>query len=197
MNRQHVLHFFRHAKPIKTGVLLGKTNISIDPTYEIKPISHNSHINLISSPLKRCTETASRLFPFGQCSIEPALREFDFGCWDGVPYEQLWQENSTLGDFWHDPWSTKPPQGESMVHFHTRVMTWWTQFLTELVTSPNNQTFAFVTHAGVMKLLLLHLMGVTKPTGQQLANLEIGYLSQLKVVVLVDENAKAWPKVVF
>ncbi|MFC3033422.1 histidine phosphatase family protein [Pseudoalteromonas fenneropenaei] len=194
------LHFLRHAKPALTGVLLGRTDCALAPLHFSagSMVDVNKLTRIYSSPLLRCQQTATPFAEQSLCPVEvaAALREMDFGVWDGKPYEQLWQrteEGAQIGDFWQDPWAYTPPQGETMETFHARVVQWWQSVLAQ----PCVGEWLIVSHAGVMKILLLAIFGNMRPSGEQLAAIEFSYLCGFKVEVYFDEQVKAWPKVVF
>ena len=47
---------------------------------------------IISSPLKRCIQTAELIYPGQEISVEPMLRECDFGEYERKTYEELKNE---------------------------------------------------------------------------------------------------------
>jgi alpha-ribazole phosphatase len=190
------LFFVRHAKPAQQGVLLGHTDsLLAEP---IVSTSFAEHLKaqpvqrVISSPLLRAKDTAALLFPLLPVVIDEQLKECNFGLWDGKTYPWLWQHAPSIGDFWQDPWTTTPPEGESMRDFSSRVLS----FFSTLLDNPVDGNTVVVSHAGVMKLIYLSLFGLSRPTGEVLANIEFQYLSGFRVDVFYDEHGKAWPKVV-
>jgi broad specificity phosphatase PhoE len=67
------------------------------------------------SPLRRCLETRAIAAPDVPYEIEPALREVDFGAWEGQTLE--WVERHApelLAQRRRDPVSFRPPDGESI-----------------------------------------------------------------------------------
>lgn len=69
---------------------------------------------IVSSDLSRAMQTADALATGPRLPHDPALREINFGRWDGVPYDQLPQDDSALARrFWDDPGDIAPPEGES------------------------------------------------------------------------------------
>jgi len=70
---------------------------------------------LVSSDLTRCVQTADVLAA-GRLRItpRPGLREFNFGAWDGVPFDEVaarWPDLSRA--YWERPGDLAPPGGES------------------------------------------------------------------------------------
>lgn len=69
----------------------------------------------IVSPMKRCLETRELVAPATPFEIDPALREVDFGEWEGKTLE--WAENNAahlLAERRSDPVRFRPPGGESI-----------------------------------------------------------------------------------
>ncbi|MGB0496556.1 MAG: histidine phosphatase family protein, partial [Kangiellaceae bacterium] len=85
----------RHGKPTLENCLLGSTDCTLSSdgirqletaTTRLEKIS-----KIISSPLKRCSEFASKFSEKHQLdlSIDDKWQECDFGDWDGMNYAQL------------------------------------------------------------------------------------------------------------
>ncbi|NDV00114.1 histidine phosphatase family protein [Pseudoroseicyclus tamaricis] len=71
---------------------------------------------LVASDLTRASATADALAVAGRTRLpdEPALREFDFGAWDGQTFDTIaarWPDLSRA--YWEDPGPHSPPEGES------------------------------------------------------------------------------------
>lgn len=80
---------------------------------------------LVSSDLSRARDTAQTLASGRQALPEdPALREFDFGAWDGLHFSEVsekWPELSRA--YWESPGDIAPPDGESWNAAATRLNT--------------------------------------------------------------------------
>ena len=106
------------------------------------PIDH-----LIVSPLPRALRTAT---PIAQAlnlplQIDPGLREFDLGDWEGRTFVELRDKENLWGRWRQEP-TFAPPHGESPRSFHTRIL----QALQQLVALHPAQTVLAVTHGGVI-----------------------------------------------
>lgn len=200
---QNTLYLLRHGQLEKQKVLAGTTDFSLSEfgLKQLKEVANKfSEIQTVySSSLSRCQNFAA---DFAQeqgltLNVSCLLKEMDFGDWDGLPFEELWlntQHNEvTIGDFWQDPWSNPPPNGETMQHFTQRVDKWWTQWLTEM---PIGNSLV-VTHAGVIKHLLARIVGLDVKKNYQLSVFDIPYAGLIKVDVFFDENHQAFPRIVF
>jgi len=70
---------------------------------------------LVSSDLQRASATADAISD-GRTRLphDPALREFDFGRWDGLGFDKVARLDPTLSRaFWENPGDIAPPGGES------------------------------------------------------------------------------------
>lgn len=104
---------------------------------------------LVSSPLQRCTDLAAALAP--DFRIDERLTELDFGswemqAWDDIPRAQI--------DAWAaDPLGFAGHGGESVVQMQARVRRALAALEGDCV---------WVTHAGVMKLVLAELLSLAQ-----------------------------------
>ncbi len=78
---------------------------------------------VISSDLSRAVATADAIASNRpRLTPDPALREFDFGAWDGLSFEQVAARDPDLSrTFWESPGDVAPPDGESWNMVATRV----------------------------------------------------------------------------
>ena len=104
----------RHAPVISDGLFYGSRDVACrcPNTQEAKKIraSLPNDFNLYVSSAKRCLTTANSLFPEMKAPAYDALREQNFGSWEGIPYEKIPDigalSSKELGEF-------RPPEGES------------------------------------------------------------------------------------
>lgn len=126
---------------------------------------------VISSPLARCAAFA-RIFAERRALpllLDRQLREMHFGAWEGRSAAELMAEDPVaLTDFWRDPERCPPPGGESLDQFKMRVLAAWDQMVREHV----EQRLLVITHGGVIRVLLSHLL---KRPFRQLQQFEVAY----------------------
>ena len=104
-----------------------------------------------SSDLRRCRDTAALLAPDCAIRVSERLRELDFGAWDGLSADACRRRDPERFDRWmRDPWSTRPPDGESLAQLWNRIRT----FVAGLVRRFPDRTLALVTHGGPIRVLL-------------------------------------------
>ena len=134
---------------------------------------------IVSSPLQRCALFAQELA--GQLALpvtfDKDLQELHFGEWEGQSAAALMQtDEQALGQFWADPYSFTPPQGEPVLEFSQRVLA----AVTRLQQAHAGERVLVVCHGGVMKLLLAQARGLPR---EQLLNIQVvnGALFELQV----------------
>ncbi|MBG52424.1 MAG: histidine phosphatase family protein [Alphaproteobacteria bacterium] len=113
---------------------------------------------IVTSPLRRCAAFAQSLSSSAQ--MEPLFQEMYFGAWEGRTAEDIWAEDAALLEaFWRDPDTHPTPGGERWRDFQARVDTGFHAL------SPseceNRGPLLLVTHAGVMRALLISQLGLS------------------------------------
>lgn len=108
---------------------------------------------IYTSDLRRCRQTAeviARQWAM-KPQIAPALRELSFGDWELLTYGQLMQTDPERATRWYDdPFSHKPPNGESLRELGQRVDAWLGS-LQAASSSGEPKTIVLVSHGGVIR----------------------------------------------
>lgn len=88
--------------------------------------------------------------PFNQEPIPvKALRELDFGDWDGLSYEDIMSSHpSQANDWYQNPYEVAPPGGETLSALGERVDEWLQHLQSSL---QMDETAAIVSHGGVVR----------------------------------------------
>ncbi len=110
---------------------------------------------IISSPLKRCIQTAGLIYPGQEISVEPMLRECDFGEYEQKTYEDLknepeyirWMESGGMTAF---------PGGEEQELFRRRCEDGVKRWIARLL-EDGADSAAFVVHGGTVMAVLSEL----------------------------------------
>ncbi|GLZ88387.1 hypothetical protein Pres01_44380 [Metapseudomonas resinovorans] len=108
---------------------------------------------LVSSPLQRCAAFARELeqrlgLPL---HFDADLRELHFGQWEGRSAAELMENHAEgLGQFWNDPYSFTPPDGETLLDFEARVLAAGERLLERFA----GKRVLLVTHGGVIRILV-------------------------------------------
>jgi alpha-ribazole phosphatase len=138
---------------------------------------------IVSSSLQRCAAFArelatARALPY---RIDARLAEYHFGDWQGVPIEQLAEEQGdALGRFWADPVKHPPPGAETFDAFRCRL----SAALDDIARDASGKRVLVITHGGAIRLLRCL---VEQRSYGEMAEIDVPHASL---------HALAWPIVV-
>ncbi|HTJ96105.1 MAG TPA: histidine phosphatase family protein [Rhodocyclaceae bacterium] len=149
------LYLIRHPQPVvPPGLCYGQTDLLPRAPWdaELKQVRSRlpPALTIHSSPLQRCREFAAALAT--DVHIDERLSELDFGAWEMLPWAEV--PRSELDGWAADPIGYAGDGGESVAMMQVRVAS----ALADLPV----QDCAWVTHAGVMKLVLAQLLGLAQ-----------------------------------
>jgi broad specificity phosphatase PhoE len=118
------LYLVRHAEPVLTGRLLGRT----DPPLSRRGVTQAENLHLPEAPiftstLRRATETARLAAHNKPFTALSAFDEISYGAWDGLTWDQIEQRYPDLALRKLENWlGVTPPGGEPWEHFRHRVV---------------------------------------------------------------------------
>lgn len=174
------IFLLRHGEVAGAPALYGRTDAQLSDKgfaqlkqqcASLPPISE-----VVCSPLQRCCGFAQQLATeYGlKAHVNAGFQEMDFGLYDGKPYESLsgedWQK---LELFWHDPRANTLPQAESLRGMYQRVSGAWQTLLSD----QDSGATLVVTHGGVIRLLIAHILNIDWCNPSLYSQLRIGYAS--------------------
>jgi broad specificity phosphatase PhoE len=108
-----------------------------------------------ASSLKRAISFARLIFGESDIEARDQLKEMDFGDFEGLTYEEVMARHAKIYSAWiDDPHKTILPGGESFDHFCVRIM----DTFNEIVLNNTGKTVAIVTHGGVIRLIMWHVL---------------------------------------
>lgn len=163
------LILIRHAETDMTGTFCGQSDPPVNAAghRQIQKLTESLRTEPIAtvftSDLQRSVTTAHALSESFDipCVTRTALREIDFGKWEGLAWEEIEKRDSTFAKQWLEAFPLlTPPDGESFEIFTSRVMT----EISCLLNQPERSLIAVVTHAGVMRAVLRTLCGFDEKT---------------------------------
>lgn len=130
---------------------------------------------LYASPLMRCRQTASMLYPNNRINTVDLLTEYDFGAFEGKTMEQL----QLLYPNEYPQWlagggDASPPGGESSRQFTERILEGFDQVLQEMMRQEIHSA-ALVTHGGVIMTLMAMLAYPKKDFSQWVTENGMGF----------------------
>lgn len=110
---------------------------------------------VITSPMKRCIQTAELIYPKNQVMQEVLLKECDFGIFEGKTYEDL--KDKAEYQAWLDSGGTIAfPEGEEQKKFRSRCVKGMLCQVDRLC-KENVESAAFVVHGGTIMAVLEQL----------------------------------------
>lgn len=154
------LYFFRHGltKGNLNAQYIGHTDLplttdSISAIKKIKATEHYPKVDAVfSSPLKRCRDSASLMFPENNVIIINDFIEYNFGEFEGLTAEDL-KDNDDFKEWIRGDIHSKTPYGESNAEFAQRVCAAFEKVVDGCIKT-GTQNIAIVGHAGVLMTLL-------------------------------------------
>ncbi|TMX41330.1 alpha-ribazole phosphatase [Vibrio rotiferianus] len=187
------IYLLRHGKVNAAPGLHGQTDLKVDEEAQRKIAlawrQNGKEVGgIISSPLLRCHDAAQMiaeqdLLPL---SVEPLLQELDFGDFDGVPFDMLSEHWHKLEAFWKAPAQHTLPKSESLDVFANRVTCAWSQIINDI-----NDNLLIVTHGGVIRMILAHVLGVDWRNPRWYSTLAIGNASVTHITITIDDQIYA------
>ena len=158
--------FIRHAETDMSGTFCGRSDPELNVRGHlqlvelIKDLSAENFDVVYSSDLRRAHTTARAIAQaFGRgCHVRSALREIDFGQWEGLTWKEIELRDETYARRWLAEYPHLPaPEGESLRDFERRVLD--EVKLLSMEAETEDRRIAVVTHAGVLRTVLCALHG--------------------------------------
>ena len=125
--------------------------------------------------------------------LDQNLQEMHFGDWEGVSTQTIYEnEPELLANFWQEPTKYTPPNAETMLIFHDRILQAMHNIQQQMLKN-NWQHALIVTHGGVIKLL--KCLAMNQPLDDILKmSAELGQLNSFEIgrngsIYLVDEGS--------
>jgi alpha-ribazole phosphatase/probable phosphoglycerate mutase len=158
-----IVDLIRHGEPVGGQKYRGQTD---DPLSEkgwaqmrAAVAAHRPWQQIVSSPLSRCRVFAEELARRHDLPLEldERFKEIGFGAWEGRTAEELKRDDpDVVHRFWLDPVTHRPPGAEPLAKFQGRVIAAWE----ELVARQRGRHVLVVCHAGVVRMLVSHALGI-------------------------------------
>jgi alpha-ribazole phosphatase len=158
------LLFIRHAETDMAGTFCGHCDPELnarggDQLVDLINTLGKEEIGVVyTSDLRRAHATGMAIANAvgAACHVRSALREINFGQWEGATWEEIEQRNSTYARRWIAEYPHLPaPDGERVLDFERRVLD-EVKFLS-LKAQAVDCRIAVVTHAGVLRTVLCKL----------------------------------------
>lgn len=122
-------------------------------------LSGLSFDHVFASSMLRARQSAALVFPDREIPVFDALREIDFGKWEGLFYEQIIDRYNEDYQAWiEDPFAHAPTKGETMVDLRKRIVPCVARLLAD-----HQGRIAIVSHAGTVRTIVQYLLGEASP----------------------------------
>lgn len=147
------LFLIRHPQPeITPGICYGRSDLPLRQPWSADALQAHlpAGVPVVSSPLQRCRALAAALAP--DYRIDERLTELDFGAWEMQAWDDI--PRAQIDSWAADPLGFAGHGGESVLQMQARVR----QALADL----DGRDCVWVTHAGVMKLVLAELLALAQ-----------------------------------
>ena len=165
--------FIRHAETDMAGTFCGHSNPKLNARGRaqlsklIRKLNAADIGEIYASDLLRAQETAQGIADFFavEYHLRPALREINFGEWEGLTWEEIEQGYPAYARRWIAEYPNLPaPAGECFNDFERRVL----DEIELLATMTKGRGIAVVTHAGVLRTVLCRLLKRSEDDAAQL-----------------------------
>lgn len=158
--QSYTIYLIRHGAVAETnkGKYIGRTDVHLSEhgRQTLKEIAEQfgypAAEEIYTSPLMRCIETCSVLYPGRDIRIVSSLSECDFGEWEGKSAAEL-AGNAEFAAWLQNSDKTPPPGGESGKQFASRVCRGFERIVEEM-SAKGTKTATVITHGGVIMTIL-------------------------------------------
>ena len=189
--KTYKIHLIRHALCDESaeGKYIGQTDVpaSEEGLMQIKNLMAENEGYpyadvVLSSPLKRCTQTAKLIYPDKEPVIIDGLTEYDFGDFEGCTADEL----KDLDTFKNWLAGTEPdtpvPFGESQRDFNKRICESFIRIIDGIIKSGTEST-AVITHGGIIMSLMSKFALPEAPANEWLTPNGCGYTLRIDPTV--------------
>jgi alpha-ribazole phosphatase len=155
------IYLIRHTKTdTLKGLCYGQSDVALAESFleEARQLQHKlpelkANYLLFSSPLTRCVKLAEQLSE--SVITDARLSELDFGEWESRRFDEI---DTAVLQQWTDNFvDIAPPNGESFLDLCQRAGSFW-QDVVHGSTHPKSDQILIITHAGVIRALLAHIL---------------------------------------
>ncbi|MGB7815363.1 MAG: alpha-ribazole phosphatase [Methylotenera sp.] len=154
------LYLIRHTSlQIGSGICYGQSDIDVAASFvneanQLKTkLAEVSFAAVYSSPLQRCSKLA-QVLDLGGYIEDHRLLELSFGDWEMSAWDDI--PRNIFDEWAHDYANKAPPNGETFSQLQQRGL----HFLEEILQKHTGQNIVVVTHGGMIRALLAHVLNM-------------------------------------
>ncbi|NOT18051.1 MAG: alpha-ribazole phosphatase family protein [Sulfuriferula sp.] len=171
MNTSTIIDVIRHGEPVGGRKYRGQIDdpLSAKGWAQMRAAvgEYAGWQQIVSSPLLRCAEFATELAHKNAIPLtkDARLKEVRFGDWEGKTSAEITAtEPDLLFNFKRNPSAYRPANAETIADFYQRVSSAWDA----LVQQYTGQHVLVVAHAGVIRMLLAHVLSMPAEQGYRI-----------------------------
>ena len=187
------LFLIRHTSlQVPSGICYGQSNIDVASSFMNEALVTQQKLigspfdAIYASPLQRCLKLANSL-NLGEPMTDNRLMELNFGDWEMSAWDDIPRD---FFDVWaHNYADLAPPNGETFSQLQQRGI----HFLEEVLTQYPTGNIAVITHGGMIRALLAHVLNMPLK-GLFRFTIDYGSITQLE---FGDTKLGAVPKINF
>lgn len=154
------LTLVRHtALQVPAGICYGQSDIDVAASFHDELSQLQTKLNgaefqaVYASPLQRCSKLAQAL-NVGDVKHDERLKELHFGDWEMQAWDDIPRD---IFDHWAQNYAQiPPPNGETFTQLQQRGV----EFLTEMSNIHSQQHVLVVTHGGMIRALIAHVLNM-------------------------------------
>ncbi|MBR9787746.1 MAG: alpha-ribazole phosphatase [Vibrionaceae bacterium] len=187
------IYLMRHGKVDAAPGLHGQSDLKVKESEQQDIAQAWKELGLdisgvITSSLSRCSDVAQIIAEQQMLPVieNSELQEMNFGDFDGVPFDMLSDKWIKLESFWQSPSQHTLPNAESLNAFSQRVSSAWSQIINDI-----NDNLLIVTHGGVIRMILAHILDVDWRNPRWYSTLAIGNASVTHITITIDDQIYA------
>ncbi|MGL1932917.1 MAG: histidine phosphatase family protein [Desulfotalea sp.] len=180
--KEKTLYLLRHGQTTHDGLYVGSTDchlsdFGIEQITKLKHYKNFGSVNCVySSPLSRCLETFHNLDLQNSLLIDNDLREIDFGDWEGLSFQEIYNNHRQQFDLWCEtPKEFSFPKGEALSGFNERI-----EKVANKLKGINGNEILVIAHGGVISHLICYLLELS-PAKAGSFKIETGKFTQLSI----------------
>jgi|WetSurMetagenome_2_1015567.scaffolds.fasta_scaffold135692_2 broad specificity phosphatase PhoE len=151
-------------------------------------ISANNYTRAISSPYKRCIETAKGMIkdcPV-EIEIENTIKEMSLGVWDGMTPYEIEKEYNKEWKIWNNqPEKLKMKDREDLQQLRKRVIPWFENIIHE----NEDGHYLIVTHVAIIRTILVYYLNIPL---SNFRSIDIPYLNMYRIEIINKKKPVFW-----
>jgi alpha-ribazole phosphatase len=156
------LILLRHGKTSHAGKMVGSTDVDLEiegiaQIKAIRPLVQAEKFDRVfCSPMRRCRQTAEILDLDIDISYHDALKEINFGLWEGMEFSEIEKKNpEQVGKWVEDPDGFCFPEGECRADFISRL-----EVFKKSLLALEQEKALIITHGGVIRHFICSFLGI-------------------------------------